>query len=333
MPPQSDSGDDWTVSVPLGAFPEPAAAVEIDADGLSFVAWNDAFADRFQVDRAMSPDQWWDHNGLGGRGVNRDTMMSALRTGEQFAGTIKRTRTDGDAFRLRIVAGNGGDTRYLFVRGSHDVDGRNSDIDWMASFLSHDLRNPLDVAKANLVAAQETGDAGHFETVARAHDRIELIIEDVLTLARSGGTLDKLVDVDLERVAAAAWDTVETDDGTLSMCGVPERIEGDADRLQRLLENLFRNSVEHAGENVDGAEVEVRLGTLNDGDGFYVADNGPGIDADERDRVFEPGYTDRADGTGLGLSIVERIAAAHGWRVSLTRSASGGARFEFQGMA
>ena len=64
---------------------------------------------------------------------------------------------------------------------------------------------------------------------------------------------------------------------------------------------------------------------LADG-GFAVADDGPGIPADDRDRVFESGYT-TGDGTGLGLAIVKTIAEAHGWTVSVTESDAGGARF------
>ncbi|EMA57234.1 sensor histidine kinase [Halorubrum lipolyticum] len=67
-------------------------------------------------------------------------------------------------------------------------------------------------------------------------------------------------------------------------------------------------------------------------DGFYVADDGGGIDPSERDAVFDPGHSSDRDGTGFGLSIVERIAEAHGWEVSVTESRAGGARFEFTGV-
>jgi len=66
--------------------------------------------------------------------------------------------------------------------------------------------------------------------------------------------------------------------------------------------------------------------------GFYVADDGTGIDPSERDAVFDPGHSTERDGTGFGLSIVERIAEAHGWEVSVTESRTGGARFEFTGV-
>lgn len=66
--------------------------------------------------------------------------------------------------------------------------------------------------------------------------------------------------------------------------------------------------------------------------GFYVADVGPGISADERETVFESGYTTKAPGTGFGLTIVVEIAEVHEWEVAATESADGGARFEVTGL-
>ena len=84
-------------------------------------------------------------------------------------------------------------------------------------------------------------------------------------------------------------------------------------------------------ERTDGEpSVRIFVGALSDG--FYIADDGPGIDPDERERVFEPGHTTDDDGTGFGLAIVDRIAEAHGWEVSVTESRTEGARFEFRGV-
>jgi len=79
--------------------------------------------------------------------------------------------------------------------------------------------------------------------------------------------------------------------------------------------------VEHADET-----VTVEVGSTDDG--FYIADDGPGIPESEREAVFEHGYSG-SDGTGFGLAIVESVAEAHGWTIRLTESRSGGARFEF----
>ncbi|WP_281241850.1 sensor histidine kinase [Halobellus clavatus] len=87
--------------------------------------------------------------------------------------------------------------------------------------------------------------------------------------------------------------------------------------------NLFRNSIDHGGE-----DVTVRVGSLSEGPGLYVADNGPGISKSVRSDVFEHGYSTNQEGTGYGLSIVHQIVEAHGWKINITGSSEGGARFE-----
>ena len=76
--------------------------------------------------------------------------------------------------------------------------------------------------------------------------------------------------------------------------------------------------------------VTITIGALEDG--FYVADDGPGIPPEEREAVFESGYSTGESGTGLGLGIVGQVAREHGWTVDLGESADGGARFEFTGV-
>jgi signal transduction histidine kinase len=77
-------------------------------------------------------------------------------------------------------------------------------------------------------------------------------------------------------------------------------------------------------------DITVRVGV--EGDGFYVADDGIGIDPAEWESVFEKGYTTREDGSGYGLTIVRNIVGAHGWDIDVTESRDGGARFEITGV-
>ena len=97
------------------------------------------------------------------------------------------------------------------------------------------------------------------------------------------------------------------------------------------------DSVEHGSTNdtdesdepgSDSDHVAVRLVGLDDDRGFAVEDDGPGIPAEDRERVFERGFSTNDGGTGFGLAIVLRIVDAHGWRVRVSESAAGGARFE-----
>ncbi|WP_239640455.1 sensor histidine kinase [Halogeometricum pallidum] len=91
------------------------------------------------------------------------------------------------------------------------------------------------------------------------------------------------------------------------------------------MENLFDNAVRHGGER-----VTVTVDRLSDG--FSVEDDGPGIPAEERDDVFEYGYSTADDGTGFGLNIVAEIADAHDWDVAVSEG-DGGARFEVTGVS
>ena len=223
------------------------------------------------------------------------------------------------------VVGIVGVTRDITERKTYEnqLERQNERLERFASVISHDLRNPLEVALGRLEFARAEGDAEHFEAVERSLHRIDALIDDVLTLAREGETVSDPRPVDLAAVARAAWTVVETDAASLAV-ETDATLLADDSRLQQLLENVFRNSVEHGG-----ADVVVTVGDLDERQGFFVADDGAGIPAAERDSVLDAGFSTDDGGTGLGLSIVRTIAEAHGWETDVTESAAGGARFEF----
>jgi signal transduction histidine kinase len=192
--------------------------------------------------------------------------------------------------------------------------------------VSHDLRNPLNVAKGRLELAREACDSEQLDTVAQQHERMQTLIEDLLTLAEQGRPVEDREPVTLASVSERSWDHVETDDHTL-VVDTELTVTGNANRLQQLFENLFRNAVDYGGD-----DVTVTVGTLSDETGFYVADDGPGIPAEHRGDVFDRGYSLSDSGTGFGLAIVREVASAHDWSVRASESADGGARFEFTGV-
>ncbi|MXR42288.1 PAS domain-containing protein [Halobaculum sp. WSA2] len=202
-----------------------------------------------------------------------------------------------------------------------DLRRQNDRLEEFAAIVSHDLRNPLAIAKGQAELAAEECDNEHLEKARRAHDRMDRIVTDVLTMAQTGTAVEDPEPVDLTEVATEAWSSVDTAEATLDASEAPT-VTADMGRLLQLLENLFRNAVEHGG-----ADVHVVVESIPGG--FAVADDGPGVPPEDREDAFEHGFSSRDDGTGFGLSIVRTIAEAHGWTVSLTESASGGARFEF----
>jgi PAS domain S-box-containing protein len=239
------------------------------------------------------------------------------------------------------------------VQRERDLEQQIEKLDQFASIVSHDLRNPLNVARGYVQHVQATGDTDYLDKTDEAMERMEAIIEDALALAREGEDVTEPTEVSVREVADDAWANVDTEAASLETDD--ETIMADEKRLQRLFENIFRNSVEHGSTSnrpetddsiehgVDGTEgaefaaghvVEVGIETESpDTVTVYVADNGVGIPEDDIEDVFESGYTTNEDGTGLGLSIVQQIASAHGWEVEAKDSDAGGARFEITGVA
>jgi signal transduction histidine kinase len=207
-----------------------------------------------------------------------------------------------------------------------ELERQNERLEDFASMVSHDLRNPLTVAKGQLEIARADSDREELAEASVALDRMEDLIEDLLAMARQGQPVENTEPVSLGAVANSAWTMIEADGASLEV-GDDAIVLADPDRLQQLFENLFRNSLEH-GESVG----TVAVGPLADDSGFFVADDGVGISESERDEVFESGYTTNEDGTGFGLAIVTDIADAHEWDVEVTGSESGGARFEIRGV-
>jgi len=98
--------------------------------------------------------------------------------------------------------------------------------------------------------------------------------------------------VSLATLAEECWDSVDTAAADL-VVGDDLGSRADRSRLRQALENLFANAVAHAGES-----VHVKVGSLADGDGFYVEDDGPGISGDRRDGVFNAGVSTDPEGRG-----------------------------------
>lgn len=271
-----------------------------------------------------------------------------------FSGTVEVT-SGGETSRLRVSVSeitNGGEPRgYVLIlrdvtsleeyataleRKTTELEAKTQKLEQFASVLSHDLRNPIAVATGYVEHALDTGEVEHAEKSLGALERMDATIENLLALARQGETIDDPAVVSLAAVVDEAWETSDTGTAALANEVPPEyRCRADPERLQTLLENLFRNAVEHSSASpasqarqdaVDHGGDAVRAGLLDGG--FFVADDGPGVPEDERERVFEYGYTTSADGTGLGLAIVKGIADAHEWEIRMGESEDGGARVE-----
>ncbi|WP_435062101.1 PAS domain S-box protein [Halobaculum sp. EA56] len=265
-------------------------------------------------------DDYWTSYGRGETRVH-ETLHRRFDTGEEVPvrTTTTRVRVDGDDYHVGTIA-DISEQKARERRLEREVER----LDEFASVVSHDLRNPLNVADGRLRLVREEHDSAHLDDIERALDRMEALIDDLLAFAREGEEVHDPEPVDLRATVEASWGNVDTAEATLTV-DTDRTVRADEGRLRQLFENLVRNAVEHAG-----GDVAVDVGDLPGG--FYVEDDGDGIDPEVREEVFDTGVTTAEEGTGFGLSIARQIADAHGWSIRATEGASGGARFEVTGV-
>jgi len=209
---------------------------------------------------------------------------------------------------------------------------------------SHELRTPAALIRANAEVIQREDlvtDAGRplVEDIVAEADRLGRLVGDLLTLASTDATGLALTlarrPLDLAELAA---ETVRGASALAAERGVRVAIDApsavvasaDRDRLVQLILILLDNAFDHSPP--DGT-VTVRVRRLERSVELSVSDQGQGIPADDRERIFEP-FThlpgvrrDRAGGTGLGLAIGRRIAVAHDGTIAADDAPGGGARF------
>lgn len=279
--------------------------------------------------------------------------IGALVIGTRFSRPLQRMaavaqRVDAGDLHPRIHGVGGPDElRVLADAFNHMLDRLTDAFAGQRAFVadaSHELRTPLTVVRGQLevLAAQESPseqEVRRVERLVRAEiARIGRLVDDLLLLAKAEQTeFLRMEDIDLADYVQTLWDGMTLlAPRRFELGAVPEgTLRADPDRLAQALRNLVANAVEHtrAGEGL------VRLGVAPRAGGrvaFVVEDDGDGIPADQRERVFDRFHRidsarDRASGgTGLGLAIVRAVAEAHGGHVAAGSSPEGGARMELQ---
>jgi len=207
-----------------------------------------------------------------------------------------------------------------------------------AADASHEMRTPLAAIRATADAAMSgNGDpAEALATIAGSADQMRSITDDLLLLARSErGDLERRRHaVDLSIAAAEAADRVRaahTGDGPeIDVNLQPDLlVAGDERELERMIENLLDNAIRYGG----GRRPVVLRTRIRERDAIVdVIDDGPGISAADRERIFEPFYRIRSDsgapsGTGLGLAIVRELTQRNGGTIELETAPGEGSRF------
>jgi two-component system OmpR family sensor kinase len=276
---------------------------------------------------------------LAGAIVVAIALLASYLAGARVSAPLRRmaavaTRVDAGELepRMEVDSSHGDEVRVLAESFNHMLDRLSEAFEIQREFVadaSHELRTPLTVIRGQLevLAAQETPSEEEVKRTERLVQaeitRISRLVDDLLTLAAAEQTnFVRAQPIELESFVAELWDGVSlTADRRFELGPVPEgTLEADPDRVAQALRNLARNAIEHTDSQTGHVRLEVyRLAP--DQVRFAVLDDGPGIPAAERDRVFDrfyrtdPGRARTAGGTGLGLAIVRAIAEAHGGSV------------------
>jgi len=254
----------------------------------------------------------------------------------------------GDLYpRIHDLGGQGEEVRVLTDAFNHMLDRLTDAFAGQRAFVadaSHELRTPLTVIRGQLevLAAQPAPSGEEVRRVERLVQseiaRISRLVDDLLLLAKAEQTqFLRIEPIELSGYVQELWDGISLlAQRRFELGPVPQgTLRADPDRLAQALRNLIGNAIDHTAVECGLVRMLVQVipvGRVR----FVVEDDGPGIPATQRERVFDRFYRtdparDRASGgTGLGLAIVSAITEAHGGAVAAGRSPEGGARIEIE---
>lgn len=204
----------------------------------------------------------------------------------------------------------------------------------LAAGVAHEIRNPLSSIKGLAkYFAERTPPGGEAyalaQVMAKEADRLNRVVSELLELVRPAHL--KWQPVDLNEVIAHSLQLVSQDasgrDIQLHFTARPalRRIQADPDRLNQVLLNLYLNAIQAIGR--DG-EITVAVNEAGEGSiKLSVTDSGKGMTEEQKQAIFTPYFTTKADGTGLGLAVVQNIVEQHGGTIQVESSPGKGATF------
>lgn len=200
----------------------------------------------------------------------------------------------------------------------------------LAAGSAHEIRNPLAVIHGFVQLMQynlnqKEQDKYHIPLLLQELERINRIVEDMLLLAKPGapqvkcahfqGILDEILPLIYPSLPPNVSLKVEMD---------PFVVRVDPGQMKQVFHNLIRNSMEAIGEE---GEIRIYSQIEKDQVHIFVEDNGPGIQEEIRDNLFEPFVSTKETGTGLGLTIIQRIMESHHGEIELVKSSDKGTTF------
>jgi signal transduction histidine kinase len=251
---------------------------------------------------------------------------------------------DVEAMRAHIVRelGTLQEVNRRLDQQTRDLERSNRDLEQFAYVASHDLQEPLRKVSSfcQLLQRRYGGqlDERADQYIGFAVDgaqRMQRLINDLLSFSRVGRTTERFETVDLDEVTAAAAEQLEATrvdtDGTITVGALPA-VRGDRALLQQLLVNLVGNGLKFHRDGVPPV-VEVTAQARDGQWEIAISDNGIGVEPEFTDKVFiifqRLHARDVYEGTGIGLALAKKIVEFHGGRIWIERSDGPGATIRF----
>jgi PAS domain S-box-containing protein len=280
-----------------------------------------------------------------------------------LARTIEECLTSGQAIVRRTIARPGGSQASSFgvtVSPLHDQAGRLhgvvclftdltaiqrleeqlrlkeglATLGELTAGIAHEFRNGLATIHgySGLIDRQQVPEPyrAYVDGIRDEAESLREIVTNFLNFARPAELT--LTDVDMEMICERAAEELRADArslaGDIAVGGEFGEVRGDEVLLRQAFSNLVRNAIQACANASIAPRVEI-VGAIADGFAtIRVDDNGPGIDAALREKIFQPFFTSKRGGTGLGLALVQKIVVFHNGRVTVDTSPSGGASLQ-----
>jgi signal transduction histidine kinase len=210
-------------------------------------------------------------------------------------------------------------------------------LEELSASIAHEIRNPITAAKSLVQQMGEDPRAAdnveYAEVALEELDRVERSISHLLRFAR-----DEDVEMRTMSIVDVVDSALETFRDRVERLGIKitrvidadGEMVGDAEKLRRVVINLFANALDALGESgTPSPSLEIQAGENLAGDAVWVRikDNGPGIEPERMNKIFSPFYTSKESGTGLGLALSKKVVDAHGGTIAAESSPGHGTEF------